>query len=172
MKQQRTAKRGPGRPAKLTLAQIEQIGQDIALGLTEEQACVRLRVNLSSFRTAKRRNSAFESVIQTARARSLFEALTDIRNGRRGWQGAAWILERRHQPQFARAYVPVPQAPSGDNGTIFPEWLDRARQSAAGLVSEGDRISSEVTEGTPCPVEPVTTASELALRRRCLRNRP
>ncbi len=123
-------KRRPGRPAKVTLAQIEQIGQDIALGLTEEQACVRQRVNLNSFRTAKRRNPAFESVIQIARADFAYQALKDIREGKRGWQGAAWILERRHQPQFARAYVAVPQDPTAavTVNQLSPEIEQGARE--------------------------------------------
>ena len=43
------AKRGRGRPAIITLELVEQIGQLIAKGMTEEQACLRVGVNLNSF---------------------------------------------------------------------------------------------------------------------------
>jgi hypothetical protein len=54
--------------------------------MTEEQACLRLGVNHSSFRTARHRNLSLDT----------------IKNGKKGWQGRAWILERRHGDQFRR----------------------------------------------------------------------
>ena len=57
--------------------------------------------------------------------------------------------------------MPVPQAPSGDNGnTIPPEMLERARLCAAGLITEGGQVSDEIVEDARRHVQPVTTASE------------
>jgi len=95
-------KRGPGRPAMITLALIQQVGQLIAKGLTEEQACLRVGINLASFRTARSRNPEFEAAIKQAKADFLDQAIDTIAKGGRGWQGLAWLLERRHGDQFRR----------------------------------------------------------------------
>jgi len=96
------AKRGRGRPAIITLAIVEQIGQLIAKGMTEEQACLRVGVNLNSFRTARQRNPEFELAVKLAQANFLDQAIDIIAKGGRGWQGLAWLLERRHGEQFRR----------------------------------------------------------------------
>lgn len=103
-----------GRPAKITLAVVERIGRLIAKGLTEEQACLRIGINHSSFRTARHRNAEFETAIKKAQAEYLDESLDRIAEGVRGWQGRAWILERRHKPQFTR----VDRLNANDNSTI------------------------------------------------------
>jgi hypothetical protein len=74
----------------------------IAKGMTEEQACLRVGINHSSLRTAKHRNPEFETAIKKGQADFLDEALDMIAKGGRGWQGLAWILERRHGDQFRR----------------------------------------------------------------------
>jgi hypothetical protein len=94
--------RGPGRPPIITLAVVEKVAQLIAKGMTEEQACTRVGVNHSSLRTARHRNPEIETVIKRAQAEFLDESLDYIAAGKRGWQGRAWILERRHGDQFRR----------------------------------------------------------------------
>ena len=96
------AKRKPGRPQKVTLDVIEQVARLIAKGMTEAQACVRVGVNHDSFCTARMRRPEFEEAIKRAQAEYLDESLDIIGRGERGWQGRAWILERRHKPQFNR----------------------------------------------------------------------
>ena len=51
-------KRGPGRPATITLPVVEKVAGLIAKGMTEEQACVRIGVNHSSLRTARHLNKS------------------------------------------------------------------------------------------------------------------
>lgn len=94
--------RGPGRPATITLEVIQQIGKLIAKGMTEEQACVRVGVNHASFRTARHRNPEFETAVKESQVEFLDAALDNIGQGGKGWQGRAWILERRHGDQFRR----------------------------------------------------------------------
>ncbi len=96
------AKRGRGRPATITLDLIQKVGTLIARGLTEEQACLRVGINHHSFRTARQRNPEFELAIKRAQADFLDSATESISKGARGWQGLAWILERRHGDQFRR----------------------------------------------------------------------
>lgn len=94
--------RGPGRPPIITLPVVEKVARLIAMGLVEEQACLRVGVNHSSFRTACHRNAEFETAKKKAQADFLDEALNVIASGKKGWQGLAWILERRHGEQFRR----------------------------------------------------------------------
>src|SRR5262245_20026526 len=94
--------RGRGRPATITLPVIEEVGRLIAKGMTEEQACIQVGIKHSSFRTAKHRNPEFETAIKEAQAAYVDKALDVIGKGGRGWQGPAWILERRHGDQFRR----------------------------------------------------------------------
>jgi hypothetical protein len=81
---------------------VQKIAQLIAKGMTEEQACLRVCVNHASFRTARHRNAEFETAVKEGQAEFLDESLDVIRKGARGWQGLAWILERRHGEQFRR----------------------------------------------------------------------
>lgn len=107
-------KRKVGRPAKITLALVEFIGELIALGMTEEQACAANRVSHKSFESAKRRKPEFAGAIKNAQADFLAAGLRDIRAGKAGWQGAAWILERRHKPQFNRTDNHALTTPAGE----------------------------------------------------------
>ena len=94
--------RGRGRPATITLAVVQDVARLIAKGLTEEQACLRVGVNHASLRTARHRHAEYETAIKEAQADYLDESLDIIGKGGRGWQGRAWILERRHGDQFRR----------------------------------------------------------------------
>jgi len=91
-----------GRPATLTLELVQKIARLIAKGMTEDQACLRVGVNHATLRTAKHRNPEFETAIKEAQAEYLDESLDVIGRGSKGWQGRAWILERRHGEQFRR----------------------------------------------------------------------
>src|SRR5262245_4912808 len=78
-------KRPVGRPATITLPLIQKVAELIAKGMTEEQACTRVGINHSSFRTARQRNPEFESAVKEAQAIFLDEALDTIKKGDRGW---------------------------------------------------------------------------------------
>ena len=91
-----------GRPATLTLELVQKIARLIAKGMTEDQACLRVGVNHATLRTAKHRNPEFETALKEAQAEYLDESLDVIGRGSKGWQGRAWILERRHGEQFRR----------------------------------------------------------------------
>jgi len=90
------AKRGRGRPATITLPIVQHIGQLIAKGMTEEQACMRVGINHCSFRTARSRTPEFESAIKQAQADYMDESLDIVGQGKPGWQGRA----RATGPEF------------------------------------------------------------------------
>jgi hypothetical protein len=110
--------------AVLNLELVTKIGQSIARGLTEEQACMAHKVKLDTFRKACQRNEEYGEALQIARSLFLEDATTRIYAGTSGWQGAAWILERRHKAQFARTEMMVTQAaPAGGVTESFLEEL-------------------------------------------------
>ena len=119
------AKRGPGRPATITLDVVENVARLIAKGMTEEQACVRVGVNHASLRTSRHRNPEFETAIKKAQAEFLDAALDRIAAGQRGWQGLAWILERRHGGQFRRNLAIDMPAQSRNLEHLSEEELER-----------------------------------------------
>lgn len=97
--------RKPGRPISVvTLEVVHAIGLEIARGLTIEQACLNMTPTVSpaSLRSACKRNPLLSLEMEKAKAIFLANATASIYAGERGWQGKAWILERRHRQQFSR----------------------------------------------------------------------
>lgn len=89
-----------GRPVTITVAVAETIGRNVARGMTVEQACIFARVKPDSYDHAVQQRPAIFTAHQKAFTTFIDRALADIRAGKKGWQGAAWILERRHGVQF------------------------------------------------------------------------
>lgn len=117
------AKRPHGRPAVITLAVVEQVGELMALGVPEEYACALAGVKAETFGPAVSRKAAFKAAMVKHHARFMEESLRRIRDGgeivqradgvgkdgepvyreeRVPWTGRAWILERRYKPHFNR----------------------------------------------------------------------
>lgn len=135
--------RKPGRPAKLTLSVVREIGENIALGLTEEMACLACEppVNLESYRSACKRNATFCTTVKRAKAKFLVEALGTIKRGgevvqledaegnlrdvTRPWQGLAWILERRHKAEFSRLELTANTGPAPADGILVTPDVER-----------------------------------------------
>jgi hypothetical protein len=108
-----------GRPAKITMAVVEAVGKSIALGMTEEQACLGEGVNPVSFHSATMRKPEFATAIKRAQVEFLKVALPKIAAGK-DWYGLAWLLERRHGSQFRRTDTSV-VAVAGDGGFVLNE---------------------------------------------------
>lgn len=100
-----------GRPPILTLERVQAVGELIALGLTEEQACMAEGINPETFGPACCRNGEFRNALKEKQAEFLANAVRHIAAGATGWQGRAWLLERRHKPQFSRSETFQRQSP-------------------------------------------------------------
>jgi hypothetical protein len=83
------------------MAVVEAVGKWIAIGMTEEQACLAEEVNPVSFHSATMRKPEFATAIKRAQVEFLKVALPKIAAGK-DWYGLAWLLERRHGSQFRR----------------------------------------------------------------------
>lgn len=98
-------KRKLGRPARVSLEMVKRVGKLVGQGLTVEQACILEEPPITEgvFSQAVRRNKDFDWAYK--REISVFIATATeriLKGAGNGWQGAAWLLERRHKPQFAR----------------------------------------------------------------------
>lgn len=80
---------------------VRRLAQLIAGGLTTEQAAARIGMEPAQAdkllaKPANRRE------VEAAKAEFIERALAAIAAGERGWQGAAWVLERCYREQFGR----------------------------------------------------------------------
>lgn len=91
-------------PEVFTEEIVHAIAEKIALGMTEKQACQATNPPVShlSLSVIKTKRPLIQETIEIAQARFMEDALRTIRSGVPGWQGSAWILERRHKAQFQK----------------------------------------------------------------------
>lgn len=86
----------------ITLALARQLGAKIGKGMPEEFACHLLGIKYPAWLKAKERHPEFVEAVKGQQAIFMDTALDGIQAGLPGWQGLAWILERRHKPHFDR----------------------------------------------------------------------
>jgi hypothetical protein len=107
--QPRVSKRGvvnEGRPTKATPARIKAILDDIALGLTQEQACALHGVDVTNWIRWKNDTQRFPELRAQAEARRikiLLKRKQELADKHLDWKEPAWDLERNHnfRDQFA-----------------------------------------------------------------------
>lgn len=131
-------KRGRGRPSKINLAVVERIADSIAMGMTEEMACLEAGVSLAAWQKACQRNPDF--VLLKKRGKAVFtrNSLEVIACGATGWQGRAWILERTQREQFSKSAEVTVE--TGDKSVTFVVSADvqqELAQAAAELFLPG-----------------------------------
>lgn len=130
-------KHAGGRPRTVTLEKVKGVGNWIALGMTEEQACLAEEVSYAALKKAQQRRPEFVLAIKRAQVQFLKRALSSIANGGEvralrlesgalverlmPWTGLAWLLERRHKPQFNRTDGALAIAVGAEGGAFFTE---------------------------------------------------
>lgn len=125
----RAKRRKVGRPARITLSVVREIARKVAKGLTVEQSCLCAGVKLDAYERAMSRHPEFVGAHKKGMAAFVDAAMDRIMCGVPGWQGTAWILERRHHGQFAR---PAPDVVVGvrNEFTLTMEQMDMLGQVA------------------------------------------
>lgn len=96
-----------GRPSKLNTELIDNMYKEIANGLPVKYACDYFGITQPSFHNWMKQGeddtnsenfdtlyAQFFMSIKKAQADYVRNAIADIRSGRQGWQGQAWVLER------------------------------------------------------------------------------
>jgi hypothetical protein len=131
----------------MTLEAVERIGAKIAKGMPEEHACLLLGYSYAAFMKAKERKPQFVEAQKKAQAIFLDGALDTIQIGAPGWQGLAWILERRHKPLFDRTRESV-EVHSTQAFTLSPDQFGELGAFARQLY--GGKPAPKPTE-TPRP---------------------
>lgn len=88
----------------ITGEHILTVANDVANGSTLKQACLGHipPISVKAMESKLRTRGAYKKLYEIGQARYVLSATKDISNGVQGWQGRAWILERRHGSQFQR----------------------------------------------------------------------
>lgn len=149
-----------GRPAVITAAKVEAIGELMALGVPEDYACALEGINPESFGPAVSRSPAFKRIMRVHHARFMAESLKIIKEGGERvmvettegpsekilpWTGRAWILERRYKPHFNRTDIVKDKEGAGERGGLMsPQEMAELEQITKALVKE---VGGERGEG-------------------------
>jgi hypothetical protein len=96
-----------GRPTKFTPDLLEKLAEAIAAGMPDQYACDRVGIDVDTLADWKRTQPGFSGVLNHARAERMLTRLNRIDVGESGWQGTAWILERRWGEHFARPELQI-----------------------------------------------------------------
>lgn len=134
-----------GRPSKLTEELIEQMAAELRIGMPITSACDLLGITQPSHSNWMRQgeedianevDSLFSSyLIAIKKSRAEFEhnSLIDIKSGRPGWQGAAWVLERTNQK-----YMPKQEfvAEEGKVQVVLGGKIKEIKQNDAGATNK------------------------------------
>lgn len=114
-----------GRPSKLNEELIEQMSAKLKTGLPVMYACDLFGITRMSFSNWMKQGeddysndvvslyADFFYAIKKAQAEFVDNSIQDIRSGRPGWQGAAWVLERTRQD-----FMPKQEITAGDDGKV------------------------------------------------------
>jgi hypothetical protein len=104
-------KRGP--KLKITPELIKKIAKAVEVGTPYKYAARHAGISPDTFDAWYRRGRGeaigpyhdFYEAIEQANSGCIVGCLTSVRVGRQGWQGSAWILERRFKQEFGRHLV-------------------------------------------------------------------
>lgn len=115
-----------GRPSKLNEELIKEIYELVKDGVPVSYACDSLYITRMSFSNWMRQgeedilnekhetlHAQFFYTIKKGQADFVTDSVRDIRSGRPGWQGAAWVLERTRQD-----FMPKQEITAGDDGKV------------------------------------------------------
>lgn len=138
-----------GRPSKIRdEAVAKRLVQGLLRGMTPDLACDLAGIAPSTFylwmKQGKEDAEAgldtehfrFSERIKKAIATALYKMLGKIKRGGEGWQGSAWVVERRWRETYARPAQVELSGPGG--GAIQVQTLEDAIAKARGGGSSGD----------------------------------
>jgi hypothetical protein len=98
-----------GRPSKRTPEVVAKIAECISEGLADHEAAAVVGINRDTLRVW-RQDPQFTSAIEKADAERLRKRINRIEDGQPGWQGSAWLLERKDPQRFSRPEIQLNQA--------------------------------------------------------------
>lgn len=135
-------------PSKLTEELIDELYNHLKQGLPVRYTCDLLCITQPSFSNWMRQGEAdvnsgnFETLhatlfiaIKKGQAEFVSESLTDIRSGRPGWQGSAWVLERTRQD-----FMPRQEINAGEDGKVQVILGGKLKEIKKGTVTDTGEI--------------------------------
>jgi hypothetical protein len=91
-----------GRPTKKTPELIAKLTHALAVGLPDEEACALVMIERCTLDAWRNEDDQFSYMLKSARAQKMVNRIGRIDDGEPGWQGSAWMLERRYPQHFSR----------------------------------------------------------------------
>lgn len=172
-------KRKPGRPATVVTPKVvQEIADELALGIPKRLVLLSRGIAEATWETALSRHPEFETVVAHARKEFVEDALKRVRLGDKGWQGPAWILERRYTEDFGVKIAPNVQVNVGigigedqvakiqafarqklgtsrsQKGKLAADW-----QQDGQVVDVQSSVSGSQPEALPAPAKPAKPAA-------------
>jgi DNA-binding transcriptional regulator YiaG len=139
-----------GRPSKATPERIEAILDDLARGLTREQACACNNVNVTQFREWEKRDEFPDLRAKAQATRKL--ALLKMVEESKDWRSAAWLLERNFPEEFGGQQQP--QIFAQQNNFQLSEEKCHEIDARVKMLREADSSSDwPPNEGVDCSFE-------------------
>ncbi len=139
-----------GRPTKMTAEVVARLAAAIALGLTDEEAAALCDIDDRTL-TRWRKKPEFCRAVQKATATRTAKRINRIEEGKSGWQGTAWALERLHGQRFAPPKSTAAVEHSGSVGMVLTAGL-------AGEIAAARSARPIQTTPTPALTEPEVIA--------------
>lgn len=136
-----------GRPSKLNEELINQISDKLREGLPVRYVCDYFIITKMSFSNWMRQgeedfendvNSLYAQFfysIKKAQADFVDSSIADIKSGRPGWQGTAWVLERTRQD-----FMPKQEISAGEDGKVQVILGGKIKDIKKGQLTESGEI--------------------------------
>jgi transposase len=137
-------KRPPGRPSKLTPELTAAIASDVEAGLFAEASCEAHGIGTTTYHRWMAENHAFRAIIKASERRIQHTCLSRIKEGGEGWQGSAWIMERRFPKRWAMRVKSAILDREDELYRLLKDGLDEATYAKVIHV-----LAGESEEGTP-----------------------
>jgi hypothetical protein len=147
-----------GRPTKFTPDLLEKLAEAIALGCPDRIACDRVDIDEETLHDWRHHKPGFSEYLNRARSERMIIRIKRIDSGEAGWQGSAWMLERRWGTHFARPELQISMSVNAvveHTVNMIPEAeLHRLINLAHGVDIEVSPIADTATPAlTDAPVE-------------------
>ena len=137
------------KPIQLSAKTLKSIAESLFLAYTAEQAAYMAGVSKNTLARIKDSQAWVEILSQAAQLEKPYRK--KIYKGEPGWQGAAWMLERKYASQFARPDI---QLSLNTSNTTTNQTIVITAEQAGQLKARNASLDAELDKLTPPGAKP------------------
>ena len=137
------------KPIQLSAKTLKSIAESLFLAYTAEQAAYMAGVSKNTLARIKDSPTWVEILSQAAQLEKPYRQ--KIYKGEPGWQGAAWMLERKYASQFARPDI---QLSLNTSNTTTNQTIVITAEQATNLRNRNASLDAELDKLTPPGAKP------------------